>query len=220
MNFFGHAAVASWQAAASPGLTLGAMLPDFATMCRGRIAGTDDAAVGAGVDLHHATDAVFHYAPPVRALFAAAEARLTARGCRRGPMRAGAHVGIELLLDGVLLDEPRYRAAYVAALAIAPVPVRWRDDGDDARFAHFHARLVGFGLPDDLRRPAAVAERVIRTLAGRPLLAPSADERLAIAAVLAELADRVLADTDAVLAAVRDGLAARASAATAAAATP
>ena len=212
MNFFGHAAVASWQAAASPGLALGAMLPDFATMCGGRLAGTDDDAVGRGVDLHHATDAVFHGAPPVRALFLAAEARLTARGCRKGPTRAAAHVGIELLLDGVLLDEPRHRAAYAAALAIAPVPVRWRDDGDDARFAHLHARLVDFGLPDDLRRPAAVAERVARTLAGRRLLAPSPDERHAIAAVLAELAARVAADVDLVVAAVRDGLAARATA--------
>lgn len=207
MNFFGHAAVASWQPGASPGLALGAMLPDFAGMVGARIAVAHDDDVTRGIALHHATDAVFHQAPSVRALFAAAEARMYARHCRRGPTRAAAHVGVELLLDGVLLADDGHRATYLAALAIAPVPVSWRDDGDDVRFDHLHGRLVAYGMPDDLRRPAAVAERVIRTLAGRRLLAPSPDERLAIAAALAEVAEQVAAEAEAVLAAVRVGLA-------------
>ncbi len=210
MNFFGHAVVASWQPAAGPGLTLGAMLPDFAGMCGARIASADDVDVARGIDLHHATDAVFHQAAPVRALFAATEQRLYARGCRRGPTRASAHVGVELLLDGSLLDDPGHRAVYLAALALVPVPVTWRDEGDDVRFARLHGRLAEHGVPDDLRRPAAVAERVIRTLAGRRLLAPSPDERLMIARVLAEVAAEVIAGVDGVLAAVREGLAARA----------
>jgi hypothetical protein len=214
VNFFGHAAVASWQATTTAGLALGAMLPDFAGMCGARIAAVTAVDVAGGVVLHHATDAVFHGAPPVRGLFAEAERRLAARGCRRGPMRAAAHVGVELLLDGVLVGEARHRDAYAAAIAIAPVPVTWRDDGDDVRFELLHARLRGHGVPHDLRRPAAVGERVVRALAGRRLLAPSPDERGAIAAVLAELAAVVEAATDAVLAAVRDGLAARAGAAT------
>ena len=39
-----------------------------------------------------------------------------AHGCARGPRRAVAHIGVELLLDGVLVDEPSYRAHYVAAI--------------------------------------------------------------------------------------------------------
>lgn len=206
MNFFGHAAVASWQAG-SAGLTLGAMLPDFASMCGGRIARADDHEVAKGVDLHHTTDEIFHHARPVVALFGEGEARLTARGVRRGPTRAAAHVGVELLLDGVLVDDAGHRAAYAAALAIAPVPVTWRDDGDDVRFAYLHERLRAHGVPDDLRRPAAVAERVFRTLGGRRLLAPTPEERPAIAAVLAELAAVVAAAADEVLAAIRAGLA-------------
>lgn len=210
MNFFGHAAVASWHARPSAALVLGAMLPDFESMSGGRIARALDAEVARGIELHHATDAVFHPAPPVRALFGAAEAMLLARGCRRGPMRAAAHVGVELLLDGALLDDARHRDAYLAAMAIAPVPVLWRDDGDDVRFERLHARIAGHGVPDDLRRPASAAERVIRTLSGRRLLAPSPEERLMIAAVLDELAPRVIADVAVVMAAVREGLAARA----------
>lgn len=208
MNFFGHAAVASWYGDAAA-VALGAMLPDFEAMCGARIAAVDDAGVGEGVALHHATDAVFHVAAPVRALFGEAERRLAARGVRRGPMRAAAHVGVELLLDGVLLDDARHRDAYTAGLAIASVPVRWRDDGDDVRFGRLHARLRAYGLPDDLRRPASVGDRGVRTLSGRRLLAPSPDERLAIAIVLAELAATVEAAADDVLRAVRDGLAAR-----------
>lgn len=215
MNFFGHAAVASWQVGASPGLALGAMLPDFESMSGARIALAADGEVARGIDLHHATDAVFHHAAPVRALMGEAEARLLARGCRRGPMRAAAHVGVELLLDGALVGDERHRALYLAALAIAPVPVRWRDDGDDVLFARLHARLAGHGVPDDLRAPRSVAERVVRTLSGRRLLAPSADERLMIAAVLAELAADVEAAVDAIVLAVKDGLAARQSSAAA-----
>ncbi len=211
MNFFGHAAVASWLDP-TPAVVLGAMLPDFETMSGGRIARADDDAVARGIALHHATDAVFHQAAPVRALFAATEDRLYARGCRKGPTRAAAHVGVELLLDGLLLDGVGHVDAYLAALAIAPVPVTWRDPGDDDRFAILHGRLIAHGAPSDLRRPAAVATRVFRTLAGRRLLAPGPDEQRAIAAVLAEVAELVARELDGVLAAIRAGLAARASA--------
>ena len=42
MNYFGHAAVASWRGSRG-GLPLGAMLPDFATMSGARVTGTSDA---------------------------------------------------------------------------------------------------------------------------------------------------------------------------------
>lgn len=205
MNFFGHAAVASWYSAA-PGVALGAMLPDFATMCRARLDPQGDAAIAAGVDLHHATDAAFHRAPAVLGLFREAEARLTARGVRRGPTRACAHVGVELVLDGALLPEPAYRAAFQAGLACDDA-VAWRDPDGHARYLALRARLRAQAPPRDLDTGAGVAQRLVRILAGRPLLAPSAAEHHAIAAVMDELVARVAAATPTVLTQVRAALA-------------
>jgi hypothetical protein len=214
VNYFGHAAVASWRAPdgdarALGGLALGAMLPDFSIMCGARVTGAGDAAIERGIALHHATDSVFHHAPAVLALFRDAEARLTAGGCRRGPTRAAAHVGVELLLDGALLDDDRHRAAYTAAMAADPAPITWRDDGDPERFAALFARLVTYGIPDDLRRPRSAAERIFRMLADRKLLAPDANERTVIAGVLDELQPRVTVAAETIVRQVAAGLAER-----------
>jgi hypothetical protein len=80
VNFFGHAAIASWHSPADAGVALGSMLPDFASMCGARLDEQRDPRVAAGVALHHATDAVFHRAPVVLALF---------RDAGRAPGRAG-----------------------------------------------------------------------------------------------------------------------------------
>jgi hypothetical protein len=211
VNYFGHAAVASWQAAgeALAGVALGAMLPDFGVMCGARVASGGTADIDRGIALHHATDAVFHLAPAVSALFRDAEARLEARGVRRGPKRAAAHVGVELVLDGVLLDEAAHRDAYTAAIAHGPAPLVWREDGDADRFAALLARLRAYGLPEDLRRPRAAAERIFRMLAGRTLLAPDAGERQAIADVLEDLAPRIAVAAPTVIRQVAAGLAQR-----------
>ncbi len=212
MNYFGHAAVASWETRGDElgRVALGAMLPDFSVMSGARITSGGDPQIDRGVALHHATDAVFHTAPAVTGLFRETEARLVARGCRRGPTRAAAHVGVELLLDGVLIDDAGHRAAYLAALATDPAPVTWREDGDDARFATLFARLRAYGVPDDLRRPRAAAERIFRMLAGRKLLAPDAGERAAIADVLEEIAPRVAVAAETVIRQVEASLALRA----------
>ena len=207
MNFFGHAAVASWHGDA-PALALGAMLPDFATMCRARLDTQVDPALAAGVALHHATAAVFHVAPVVVGLFRDAEARLTARGVRRGPTRACAHVGVELLLDGALLPDAGYRRAFTAAMAHDGA-VAWSDDDGAARFATLRARLRDHDPPRDLTSGAGVAARLVRILAGRPLLAIAGDEHAAVAAVMDELVTRVTAATPTVLTQVRAALAAR-----------
>ena len=59
MNFFGHACVASWERS-DPAYVLGAMLPDFAGMIRGRIAEIERPDLRAGIELHRRTDAIFH----------------------------------------------------------------------------------------------------------------------------------------------------------------
>jgi hypothetical protein len=206
VNFFGHAAVASWSAA-EPGTLLGAMLPDFATMCGGRIAGADDAAVAEGIALHHATDAAFHQLPAVTGLMRELDEQLAGGGCSRGPRRAVAHIGVELLLDGVLVDEPGYRAAYLRGLSHQP-DVRWRDAAAAPRFTVLLDRLRSRGVPDDLRLPEAITSRVHRILAHRPLLAPSADELGTIHTALVALQPRITVAAEPVLRALRAQLAA------------
>ena len=205
MNYFGHAAVASWSAAES-GTLLGAMLPDFAGMCRGRIAAADDADVADGIALHHATDAAFHHLPTVTGLMRELDERLDRGGCSRGPRRAVAHIGVELLLDGVLVDEPDYRAAYVHGLSHQPA-LRWRDPEAAPRFAVLLERLRSRGVPDDLRLPEAITARVQRILAHRPLLAPSPDELGTIGDALAAFQPRITVAADTILRALRAQLA-------------
>ena len=104
------------------------MLPDFATMVRARLADAEDPEVAAGIAHHHATDAAFHGMPAVLGLMRELDERLAALGCARGPRRAVAHIGVELLLDGVLVEEAAYRAAYAGGLGHDPSGVRWRED--------------------------------------------------------------------------------------------
>jgi len=202
MNFFGHAAVASWSTPAA-GTVLGAMLPDFATMVRARLGEPTDPSIAAGIDHHHATDATFHALPAVLGLMRELDERLAALGCARGPRRAVAHIGVELLLDGVLVDEPAYRDAYATALAHDAAGVRWRDDDGPPRFDTLLVRLRAHGTPDDLRRTHAITQRLHRMLAHRPLLAPSPSDLAAIDKALAGYQTRVEAATDTVLRALR-----------------
>jgi hypothetical protein len=204
VNFFGHAAVASWSSDEA-GVALGAMLPDFEAMAGARIAAAPDAAVAAGIELHHRTDAAFHRLPAATALMRELDERLSARGCARGPRRAVAHVGVELLLDGVLVAESGYRAAYARALAL-DTELAWRDPADAPRFDRLLERLRAHGVPDDLRHPDAITHRLARMLAHRPLLAPSAADLGAIRAALAEHQPRVAVAAEAVLRGTRAAL--------------
>jgi len=209
VNYFGHAAVASWVIGVADGgaaTALGAMLPDFATMSGTRLADPADAGVARGIDLHHATDSAFHRLPPVLALMRELDDRLARAGCARGPRRAVAHIGVELLLDGVLVAETSYRQTYVAALAHDPSGVRFRDDDDAPRFAGLHARLRSYGVPDDLQEPHSIVHRLHRVLAHRPLLAPSAADLVVIRTALAEHKPRVEIAADTVLRGMRAAL--------------
>jgi hypothetical protein len=205
VNYFGHAAVASWFGS-DPEIALGAMLPDFATMSRTRLDEPASASIARGIALHHETDGAFHHLPPVLALMRELDDHLEQRGCARGPRRAVAHIGIELLLDGVLVDNATYRDSYLRALDADTSPLRFRDPEDAPRFAALHTRLRSYGAPDDLRDPASIVHRLHRMLAHRPLLAPNAADLTAIRAALAAQKPRVDVATDTVLRALRAAL--------------
>jgi hypothetical protein len=206
VNYFGHAIVASWASPAG-GHALGAMLPDFQTMCGARVAAVADADLEAGIALHHRTDAAFHRLPAFVGLTRELEARLTAAGVGRGPTRAVGHIGIELLLDGALLDDAAGRAAYLAALVHPTGAIAWRDDGDELRFAALHARLRAHGIPDDLARPESAAARVLRMIAPRPRLRATGAEPEVIRRELAAIAPVVRVRARAIVAALRVALA-------------
>jgi hypothetical protein len=201
VNYFGHAAVASWRGA-TPGTILGAMLPDFSTMSGARVTSTSDAAVQAGIDLHHATDAVFHVLPAVTGLMRELDDLLAGRNCARGPRRAVAHIGIELLLDGVLTATAAYRDAYLAGIG-HDAEIAWREPDDDQRMATLLERLRDHGVPTDLEQPESITFRLSRMLAHRPLLAPSPDDLRAISASLFEIQPRVRVASETVLRGLR-----------------
>jgi acyl carrier protein phosphodiesterase len=203
VNFFGHAAVASWSSE-SAAVVLGAMLPDFATMSGARIAndGEHDRELAAGIAIHHATDATFHRLPVVLGLMRDLDTLLEERGVARGPRRAVAHIGVELLLDGVLVDVGAYRTAYANALA-HEARVEWRDADDPERFTVLMTRLRAHGVPDDLRDPKKITLRLGRMLGHRPLLAPSAADLRGIGDALAVYKPRVDVAVETVLRALR-----------------
>jgi hypothetical protein len=217
MNFFGHAAIAadhvkrenpSPEAGELGRLCLGAMLPDFVGMLRLGKPQVTDEALARGVSFHHRTDHAFHDLPSFQQLSRQTFAWLTQRSLPRGPARAVAHVGIEMLLDEVMARDAAAREAYLLAL---DVPL---------------GKALSFDVPGDLERletlrrslneraatqlePTAelVALRIRRTLEGRPRLATDdAGERLLrewVAAArpwVAAEAPRLLASLRAVLA--------------------
>jgi hypothetical protein len=172
VNFFGHAVIAARRAAPS-GTVLGAMLPDFATMIGARPPRASHAALAAGIELHHATDEAFHAAPLFHELGEVSLSRLLALGVARGPARAVAHVGVELLLDGAFVDEPGAVAAYLGALADGPSAraIAWRDLLETARFEALRAALRVRGVRSEHGAPKLVTERLRRALEPRPRLA-------------------------------------------------
>jgi hypothetical protein len=211
VNFFGHAAVARWEAKA-PGFVLGSMLPDFATMSGTRLVGVDDPELSAGVALHHRTDRIFHGSSHFVALWRDAMRTLMARGLGRGPAQAVGHLGVELLLDGWLVEGREAREAYAAALSCGRDGglgrrIRWLDEEGRARWRSLRRRLERHGPPDDYRDPAVVASRVERILGHRRRLALDARSSKVTAGYLPDLQREMHARAIPMIGELRRGLA-------------
>lgn len=175
MNYVGHAMAATWVED-DPGFVLGSMLPDLASMCGARLREAEPRALAEGVAFHHRTDALFHGLPAFVSTCAAAREELEADGVERGVAMAAAHVGIELLLDGVWLDEPAVDRAYLAAIAhterVPDEALTWRRPEHASRFAGLCERLRAWGSPTGYRDPEEVGRRLVRILSRRPRLTP------------------------------------------------
>ncbi len=210
MNFFGHAVVAAWQDA-SPGFVLGAMLPDFCSMARARIPRVDHHAIASGIALHHETDAIFHQAPTFLRVCAQSVRELTELGVDRGTARAVAHVGTELLLDGLLLEGGEPTEAYVEAVRAARPEwlgrhIRFGRLEHAERFDCVRRRLQEWGIPDGYADPGFVAERVLGALRTRPRLRPSEPDAERVRRWIPAARRRVVELGSALVSEVRAGL--------------
>jgi hypothetical protein len=175
VNHFAHA-VAAAAHAQDPAVALGAMLPDFAGMLRTRVGALAHPALRTGCALHHAMDAAFHAAPDFVGLLSAGSAQLRDAGLPRGPARAAAHVGLELLLDAELARDAGAASHYARALAEAARPevgasITWRSADAAPRWLALRVRLCAHGAPRAEEECDSLARRVARVLAARPRLA-------------------------------------------------
>ncbi|MDX2052485.1 MAG: hypothetical protein SFV15_08850 [Polyangiaceae bacterium] len=175
MNFFGHACIAA-RRERSAEFILGAMLPDFASMlgARGTHSTCDETA--AGIRFHHATDRVFHETRNFKDLSLASSNWLSARALDRGPARAVAHIGTEILLDTFLAQEDGALLAYTGALCVGTKAGQLPNVTiSPPHLETALPKLCGTLLEATPRladpRPEAIALRVFRTLSHRPKLA-------------------------------------------------
>lgn len=217
MNFFGHAALAASHFSERPPrlgvdllptVCLGAMLPDFLGMLRLGRPTIHDASLATGVAFHHGTDEVFHELPGFQRLSRQAFAWLSQQHMPRGPARAVAHMGIEMLLDEVMADDDAARDAYCAALEVPLAPLLdFASPTDGERLAGLQQALLTRGARQ-LRPPAAlVADRIRRSLAGRPRLATDDAGQVLLGSWVTATRPLVTAEAPEVLATLRARLA-------------
>lgn len=209
MNLVGHVAVAVHRTEhASSEHLAGAMLPDLAAMARVRLApaGGD---LGDGIAVHHASDAAFHRSQWFNDRSQALRDALLAAGVDRGAARACAHAGVEMLLDGGWIADPRVRDASDRAFSVLRARGATRDRVHSlvapVDRAHWAARLDRIATTIDLdayRSPAAIATRLHHMTSGRARIELRREHVDTVTRELGRVQDAVLADADAVLAGV------------------
>ena len=212
MNFFAHAVFAA-RRDQDPRWILGSMAPDFATMAGMRLIRVEgDEVLARGVAFHHRSDDAFHGAPIFVELMEEARIELEERGLGFGPAAAIGHVGVELLLDGVMVDSFGVHEGYRQAIAGA---------GEHEQHMHFHdmgrfessrrwrmlcTRLAAAPLPEGYREPDFVADRLIMILSSRPTLAVRPGDESEVHSWAARWRGRVAARSEALLDQVEDRL--------------
>jgi hypothetical protein len=178
MNFFAHATLAT-EHLDSPGCALGAMLPDFVGMLGLAEPERVDDAVRQGMAHHHQVDAAFHYSRSFGGLMGEGVALLKELGVERGRARGASHVGIEILLDGVLALTETARDNYYAALSLGRTQCAgwlWKTTGDANQVDELCGRLSTRAIQPDSWDAERVAWRVARTLSARPRFVLSATD--------------------------------------------
>ncbi len=158
----------------NPLVGLGSALPDLSSIAGCRLVqDPKEPPLRRGVALHHATDRAFHDHPWFLDMQAEMYSELTNAELGRGPARACAHVGIELLVDGFLLRtrpelsshvEASFRAIPTVSASLAKLTA----DDKQTRWVSFLARSADWPIPlADHYQPSDVASRLYRILDGR-----------------------------------------------------
>ncbi|HEY5887248.1 MAG TPA: hypothetical protein VIT24_05935 [Acidimicrobiales bacterium] len=207
MNFVSHMVVAQ-HATPEPTtrLLLGAAAPDLVRMAQVPVATAGPPDFMAGVVTHHRTDAVFHELDWFRVTNRRLVHDLTDRGVRRGPARGAAHVLIELLLDGAVLARAAHATTFARPWAALAKPdddaLAMVADEDRAPWAAFLELFTGRLEPAGYGDPHYAADRTAGTLARRPRLAMTDDERDVLRGLADEVHGSISGDTEEVLARV------------------
>lgn len=168
-----------------------------------------------GVAFHHTTDDAFHGAPTFLALMKEARLDLQAREVGTGAALGISHIGVELLLDGWLLEERGQPECYDAALAAgaelaSQLGFRGEDPaGSRAQWQRVCRRLLEAPVPEGYQDPDFVAERLIGILAKRPRLAVTPGRERGVYEWAGLFASRVAARGEALWDEVAERLAAR-----------
>jgi hypothetical protein len=188
-----------------PHVWLGAALPDLqreAGVAVGELSLWSEP-VQRGIACHREADAVFHDLRLFRDQSLALSQSLQAAGVSRGPARAVAHAGWELLFDGALLGDDQHVEAYSAAMAVDVAHAgAGLGVGHADRWRAALARRLDRGAPTFYGDPASVAELLWRVLSPRRLLAFDRAQIPTIAGVLREAQPAIAASVDEVFAAV------------------
>lgn len=170
------------------------MLPDLCAMARQPCTLGNGAEVDAGHNFHLATDAVFHQTE----MFVHHNLRvltdLRRIGISRGPARACAHMGVEMLIDAQLVINPDYFEAYLRALRwgahelstaeVSELAQQW-PQSERSSFADLLSFLVDRGRWVFEASQERIQNRLMGALLHRKRLSPSQPELLKIAQFLA-----------------------------------
>ncbi|MET0627097.1 MAG: hypothetical protein ABW033_01410 [Acidimicrobiia bacterium] len=213
MNLVGHVAVGLARfPTAEPPFLLGCMLPDLAAMARVRL-GPASGAMGDGVALHHASDAAFHSSAWFRQYNLLVRDDLLAAGVDRGPARASAHAGLEMLLDGGLASDPAIVDATEAAFAAARDHRPTADDvaalvdERDRDLWRERVAMIGHAVhPGAYTSTDEIAWRLHRMTRGRARIELRRDQVEAVALALANRQAEVVGQSGLVVAGVVSAL--------------
>jgi hypothetical protein len=189
MNYFGHAALSVWRAQAEGqeeplGFILGSMLPDLLPMT-GSPGNLNFSCpqITRGMAFHLEVDALFHQTETFILLNRTALARLRELGVARGPARASAHMGVEMLIDAQLAEDKVVLEGYLNALRFGAAAADFSPHPPETtqRLRGLCAHLLARGARVHSINEERFRTRLSGTLQHRPRLAPTHTELSLIA---------------------------------------
>ncbi len=207
VNLVGHVAVTLGDGPApSSDFLVGCMLPDLATIARVRVT-RPDGEMGRGVGYHHECDAAFHDSPWFLQHNVRLRDELLGEGVDRGAARACAHAGLEMLLDGALVDDEYVQSHVRGALDTlddhAESLAGLAAEHDRERWVATVRRIARALDTSGYADPASITMRLQRMTAGRRRIELRADQAAAVTTVLADAQPAVLTAAPGVLDSVR-----------------